>query len=54
MTIYTVERGDTLYGIARKFSTTVREIINLNGLSNANRLMIGQTLVIPTTQILVI
>lgn len=48
MTIYTVERGDTLYGIARKFSTTVREIINLNGLSNANRLMIGQTLVIPT------
>ena len=49
MTIYTVKRGDTLYGIARKFGTTVRDITNLNGLSNVNRLMIGQSLVIPTT-----
>ncbi len=49
MTIYTVKPGDTLYAIARKFSTTVREITDFNGLSNINRLMIGQALVIPTT-----
>ena len=49
MTIYTVQRGDTLYAIARKFGTTVRDITDLNGLSNVNRLMIGQALVIPTT-----
>lgn len=48
MTIYTVQRGDTLYGIARKFGVPVREITDLNGLSNVNRLMIGQALVIPS------
>ena len=48
MTIYTVQRGDTLYGIARKFKVPVREITDLNGLSNVNRLMIGQALVIPS------
>ena len=48
MTIYTVKRGDTLYGIARKFGVSVRDITDLNGLSNVNRLMIGQSLVIPT------
>ena len=49
MTIYTVQRGDTLYGIARKFGVSVRDITDINGLSNINRLMIGQALVIPTT-----
>ena len=48
MTIYTVQRGDTLYGIARKFGVSVRDITDINGLSNVNRLMIGQALVIPT------
>lgn len=30
MFMYTVKSGDTLYGIARKYNTTVQEIINLN------------------------
>lgn len=47
LTIYTVARGDTLYGIARKFGVPVRDITNLNGLSNVDRLMVGQSLVIP-------
>ncbi len=28
MFMYTVKSGDTLYGIARKFGTTVKEIMN--------------------------
>ena len=48
MTIYTIQRGDTLYGIARKFGVSVKDITDTNGLSSVNRLMIGQALVIPT------
>lgn len=47
MTIYIVQKGDTLYAIARKFGVTVKDIVDLNSLSDINRLMIGQALVIP-------
>lgn len=43
---YTVKSGDSLYSIARKYNTTVNELIKLNNLSN-NILQIGQTLLIP-------
>ncbi len=46
--LYTVKRGDTLYGIAKQFNTTVDALKALNNLTN-NNLMIGQTLIIPTT-----
>jgi flagellum-specific peptidoglycan hydrolase FlgJ len=41
--IYTVVKGDTLYGIARKFNITVDEIKNKNNLRDSD-LIIGQTL----------
>ena len=43
---YTVKKGDTLYGIANKYGTSVTEIISLNNLSN-NNLSIGMILLIP-------
>ena len=43
---YTVVKGDTLYGISRKFNTTVSEISSLNNLKT-NVLQIGQELLIP-------
>lgn len=43
---YTVVRGDSLYSIAKKFNTTVQNIINLNNLKSTN-LSIGQVLKIP-------
>ena len=46
MFMYTVKQGDTLYGIARKYNTTVQEIINLNYLKNTN-LVPGQIIRIP-------
>ena len=46
MFIYTVKKGDSLYQIAKKYNTTVSEIIALNGLKNTN-LSIGQQLRIP-------
>ena len=44
--LYTVVRGDSLYGIARKYNTTVNELVRLNNLKS-NNLSIGQTLKIP-------
>ena len=45
---YTVKSGDSLYNIARRYETTVDEIIKLNKLSTIN-LSIGQKLLIPET-----
>ncbi|HQA67535.1 MAG TPA: LysM peptidoglycan-binding domain-containing protein, partial [Aggregatilineales bacterium] len=33
-TTYTVQRGDTLGGIARRYNTTVATLVQLNGLTN--------------------
>ena len=44
--VYTVVKGDNLYGIARKFNTTVAAIKQLNNLESDN-LSIGQKLLIP-------
>ncbi|MGA9351063.1 MAG: LysM peptidoglycan-binding domain-containing protein [Anaerolineae bacterium] len=46
-TVYIVRRGDTLYSIARRFSTTARAIARANGLLNPNYIYVGQRLVIP-------
>lgn len=41
---YTVKRGDTLSGIARKFNTTVPYLQKINNIKNANKINIGQVL----------
>jgi LysM repeat protein len=45
--IYTIEKGDTLIPIARKFGVTVKEITDANGISDPRRLRIGQEIIIP-------
>ena len=45
---YTVKKGDSLYSIAKKYDTTVNELISINKLKNTN-LSIGQKLQIPET-----
>ena len=42
---YIVQKGDTLYGIARKYGLTVDELKKLNGLSS-NTLSVGQSLIV--------
>ncbi|MBR4618284.1 MAG: LysM peptidoglycan-binding domain-containing protein [Bacilli bacterium] len=48
MFTYTIKQGDSLYNIAKRYETTVDEIIKLNNLSSIN-LNIGQKLLIPET-----
>lgn len=48
MFLYTVKKGDSLYSIARRYSTTVKAITDLNNLKST-ALSIGQVLRIPET-----
>jgi len=45
---YTVKAGDTLYGIANKYSLSVDELKNMNNLKN-NNLSVGQKLLVSGT-----
>jgi LysM repeat protein len=46
---YTVAQGDTLSGLAREFGTTIDLLARANGLSDPNRIRVGQTLMAPAT-----
>lgn len=49
--VYTVQRGDTLSKIARRFGTTVQAILKLNpSIKNPSLIFPGQKLVMPSTQ----
>lgn len=45
---YIVQKGDTLYAIARKYGVTVNDLMSINNL-NSSLLSIGQQLVIPNS-----
>ena len=44
---YTVQWGDTLYSIARRYGTTVQAIAAANGITNPSLIRVGQVLCIP-------
>ena len=47
---YTVRRGDTLVGIAKRFGVTLTTLYQANPSVHARRLKIGQTLMVPGIQ----
>lgn len=50
MTIYVVQRGDSLWAIARRFGVSAERITVVNGLQGLPYLVVGQALVIPSTE----
>lgn len=47
---YTIQRGDTLSGLAKRFGTTVSELARLNNIQDVNKIYAGNTLKLPETQ----
>lgn len=47
-TVYTVKTGDTLSGIAAKYGTTYQKLASYNGISNPNKISVGQKIKIPS------
>ncbi len=46
--IHTIQKGDTLYGLARRYGTTAQKLANLNGIYLDSVLRIGQKLKVPS------
>ncbi|MDR3343620.1 MAG: M23 family metallopeptidase [Treponema sp.] len=46
-TVHIVQRGETIYSIARSYSVNSEELMKLNGITNAQKLQIGRRLTIP-------
>ena len=44
---YKVKSGDTLSGIAKRFNTTTRILMDLNGITDPNKIRVGQVLKLP-------
>lgn len=47
---YSIKKGDTLQDIAAKFGVNVRDIQQVNGISDPRRLRVGQEIIIPARQ----
>lgn len=45
-TYYTIRRGDSLWSIARRYGTTVQNIVNWNNIQNVNLIYPGQILIL--------
>lgn len=47
--IYRVKNGDTLAEIAQRFGTTWKKLATSNGIKNANRIYVGQSIEVPSS-----
>ena len=45
--LYIVKKGDTLWKIAKKYGSTIDDIVRTNGIEDPNRINVGQKLFIP-------
>lgn len=47
MQIHVVQQNETIDSIAKKYRTTIKDIVDANDIPNPNNLVVGQTMVIP-------
>ena len=44
---YVISKGDTLWNLAKKYSTTVAELVTMNNIDNPDVIIEGEKLIIP-------
>ncbi len=49
LVIHVVQRGETLFHIAQLYGTTVDYLTEINGITNAGSILVGQRLLVPTS-----
>ncbi|TCP31603.1 spore germination protein [Scopulibacillus darangshiensis] len=49
MQIHVVSSGDTLYSLAQAYRISAQQLADLNNITNPNQLVVGQTLLMPTS-----
>lgn len=49
LAIHVVQRGETLFRIAQTYETTVDYLADVNGITNAGSILVGQRLLVPTS-----
>ncbi|MUT65618.1 LysM peptidoglycan-binding domain-containing protein [Paenibacillus sp. NEAU-GSW1] len=49
MQIHTVQRGDSIWQLARRFGVSAEAVTQANGLVDPNKLVVGQALIIPSS-----
>ena len=47
VTIYSVDKGDTLWNLAKKYNTTIEELVKINDIEDPDVIIVGQKLIIP-------
>lgn len=52
MLIHVVSSGESLWQIASRYRVPIEAIIDVNALSNPNKLLVGQSLIIPTEDVI--
>ena len=45
---YIIQKGDTLYGIAKKYGIKLSELLSLNNLDNSATIKVGQKILVPS------
>jgi LysM repeat protein len=46
--IYTIQKGDTLSALAKRFNTTVEALARTNNIKNPDKIYAGKTLSVPS------
>ena len=47
LTIYVVQRGDTIWDLAKKYNSTISELVNINDFENPEDIIVGEKIIIP-------